>query len=137
MAAVNPYLNFEGNTEEVFKFYKSVFGGEFDTVMRFGEMPDSVPLPPGTDKNRIMHISLPIGNGTVLMGSDTIEGFGALTYGTNFHIAYSPDNEEQARKVFDGLAAGGKVIMPLETSFWGKLFGMLVDKHGVQWMINL
>jgi PhnB protein len=135
MAAVNPYLNFGGNTEEVFNFYKSVFGGEFDVLARFGEMPEEYQ----TDKSqnaKIMHISLPIGGGSTLMGSDRPESYGPITKGDNFYVSIQADSEAEATKLFNGLSAGGQVTMPLEKSFWGAFFGMFNDKFGVQWMIN-
>jgi len=135
MAAVNPYLNFGGNTEEVFNFYKSVFGGEFDVLARFGEMPEEYQ----TDKSqstKIMHISLPIGGGSILMGSDRPESYGPITKGDNFYVSLQADSEAEATKLFNGLSAGGQVTMPLEKTFWGAFFGMFNDKFGVQWMIN-
>ncbi|MGY0036548.1 VOC family protein [Pedobacter sp. NJ-S-72] len=116
MATVNPYLNFDGNTEEVFNFYKSVFGGEFDVLARFGEMPEEYQ----TDKSqntKIMHISLPIGGGSTLMGSDRLESYGPITKGDNFYVSIQADSEEEATKLFNGLSAGGQIIMPLEKSF--------------------
>jgi PhnB protein len=136
MTAVSPYLNFNGNTEEAFNFYKSVFGGEFLTVMRFkdnpqcGEMNDA-------DKEQIMHIALPLGGGTVLMGTDSLESLGQkLTFGNNFYICLSPDSKEDADKLFNGLSAGGKVEVPIQDMFWGAYWGSFTDKFGVQWMIN-
>jgi len=135
MSVVNPYLTFDGICEEAFNFYKSVFGGEFATVMRFSEMPEGSPVPPG-DENKVMHVALPIG-GTVLMGSDALSGFGPpFNAGNNFSVAVGPDSEDNARKIFDGLAGGGAVTMPLEKSFWGALFGMLIDKYGIKWLVN-
>jgi len=134
MTAVNPYLNFSDNCEEAFNFYKSVFGGEFLTVMRFKDMhSDEVDESEG---EKIMHMALPIGQGTILMGSDTPEAMGVVTIGTNFSIAVSPDSREEATKLFNGLSSGGKVTMPLDDAPWGAYFGMLTDKFGVQWMVN-
>lgn len=136
MAVINPYLTFDGNCEEAFDFYKSVFGGEFATVMRFGEMPEGSPVPEES-ANRVMHVALPIGGGTMLMGSDTMPGMGpAFTAGNNFSVAVGPENEDEAKQLFDGLSAGGTVTMPLNKTFWGVLFGMLTDKFGIQWMVN-
>lgn len=136
MAAINPYLNFNGNTEEAFNFYKSVFGGEFLAVMRFkdnaecGQMAES-------DKERIMHIALPIGNGNVLMATDSLESMGQkLTVGNNFYICLSPESKEEAERLFNGLSAGGKIEMPLQDMFWGAYYGSFADKFGVQWMVN-
>lgn len=138
MARINPYINFEGNTEEAFNLYKSVFGGEFATVMRFGEAPgcDETPVAED-DKNKIMHIALPIGGDNVLMGTDALESMGQkLTAGNNFSISISADSKEEADRLFEGLAEGGKVEMPLADAFWGAYFGMLEDRFGMRWMIN-
>ncbi len=136
MTAVNPYLNFNGNTEDAFNFYRSVFGGEFQALQRFKETPHGDGMS-DSDKEKIMHVSLPIGPHTNLMGTDSLESMGQqLTAGNNFSLAISPESIEEARKLFDGLAAGGKVEMPFEKAFWGAWFGMLVDKFGIQWMIN-
>jgi PhnB protein len=138
MAAINPYLNFNGNTEEAFNFYKTVFGGEFAAVMRFGESPgcDQMPIAE-SDKDKIMHIALPIGNDNVLMATDTLESLGQkLTEGNNFSISVSAQSRDEADALFGGLAEGGKVEMPLADAFWGAYFGMLQDKFGIRWMIN-
>ena len=135
MAAVNPYLNFNGNTEEAFNFYKSVFGGEFPMVMRFKDVPAEHQMGQGNGE-KIMHIALPIGQGTVLMGSDVPEAYGKTTIGTNFYISISAASEEEADKLFNGLSAGGQVTMPMGKSFWGAYFGMFKDKFDVQWMVN-
>lgn len=136
MATANPYLNFNGNTEEAFNFYKSVFGGEFTALQRFGDAPDDGKMPAET-KNMIMHVALPIGDSTILMGTDAPDSMGfKLTMGNNFYICLTPDSEDEAHKLFDGLAVDGKVEMQLEKMFWGALYGSLTDKYGVQWMIN-
>lgn len=135
MAAINPYLTFNGNTEEVFSFYRSVFGGEFSDLNRFKEMHAEDELAPG-EGERIMHIALPIGGGSVLMGSDTLSMMGEATAGSNFSISILPESEEEARRLFDGLSAGGQVTMPLEQAAWGALFGMFTDKYGIAWMVN-
>lgn len=139
MASVNIYLTFNGNCEEAFNFYKSVFGGEFAFVGRFKDMPADPNHPPipDSEKNKLMHISLPVSKETVLMGSDSSEAFGKVTVGTNFSISVNTSSEEEARKIFNGLAAGGKVTMPLDKTFWAPLFGMLTDKFGIQWMMSL
>jgi PhnB protein len=136
MATLNPYLNFDGKTEEAFNFYKSVFGGEFTTFQRIKEIPGGDQYSPA-EQNRVMHVSLPIGKESILMGSDTMPSMGhALNQGNNVHMAISPDNEQEAKRLFDGLSAGGNVVMPLEKTFWGALFGMFSDKFGVLWMVN-
>jgi len=135
MPSLNPYLNFNGNTEEVFNFYKSVFGGEFATVMRFKDMPPEHKTPE-SENNKIMHVALPIGKGNMLMGSDVPDAYPKATPGNSFYISLSADSEEEAKKLFNGLSAGGKVGMPLAKSFWGALFGMFTDRYGVQWMVS-
>ena len=138
MARINPYLHFMDNAEEAFNFYKSVFGGEFATVMRYGEMPgcDELKLSDG-DKTKIMHIALPVGNDTVLMASDSIAASGQThKEGNNFSISVSLDSRDDADRVFKGLADGGKETMPLQDTFWGAYFGMIEDRFGVNWMVN-
>src|SRR6476619_6392963 len=135
MPALNPYLNFNGNTEEVFNFYKSVFGGEFATVMRFKDTPSEHPMPE-TEGNKIMHIALPIEKGNVLMGSDVPPSYPQATHGSDFYISISADSEEEAKKLFEGLSQGGNVVMPLSKAFWGALFAMFSDKFGIQWMVS-
>lgn len=136
MPAINPYLNFNGNTEAAFNFYKSVFGGEFMALMRFKDNAECAQLAE-SDKDRIMHIALPIGNGNVLMGTDALESMGPkLTFGNNFYICLSPESKEEAERLFNGLSAGGKIEMPLQDMFWGAYYGSFADKFGVQWMVN-
>jgi PhnB protein len=136
MATINPYLNFKGNTEEAFNFYKSVFGGEFTSVQRFKDTPEADRVPPA-EANKLMHIALPIGKGNVLMGTDALESMGhVVTPGNNMRLSLSPDSEEEARKLFNGLSAGGKVIVPLDKTFWNAYFGMFTDKFGISWMVN-
>ena len=135
MIRVDPYLNFNGNTEEVFAFYKSVFGGNYTTVMRFGDMPGSEKMPLA-DKNKILHIALPIG-GNVLMGTDALDSMNQqLTTGDNFHISISLDDEGETVRIFDRLSEDGDIIMPLNKEAWSELFGMCKDKYGIQWMLN-
>jgi PhnB protein len=141
MAKINPYLNFSGNTEDAFNFYKSVFGGDFAALMRFRDAPagegcDGMQVAEN-ELDKIMHIALPIGDGNVLMATDAIESMGQkLTEGNNFSIAVSAVSREEADRVFTGLADGGKVEMPLAEAFWGAYFGMLQDRFGVRWMID-
>lgn len=137
MSSMNPYLNFQGNAEEAFNFYKSVFGGEFQTVMRFGDMPgcDESPIAEN-EKNLIMHISLPVAGGA-LMASDAVESMGQnVSFGNNCYICISPASREESDRFFNGLSEGGKVEMPMSDTFWGAYFGTCTDKFGVQWMIN-
>ncbi|HVI49283.1 MAG TPA: VOC family protein [Chitinophaga sp.] len=139
MATVNVYLTFNGNCEEAFNFYKSVFGGEFPFIGRFGEMPpgdDSMKVGP-EDANKIMHVSLPISKETVLMGSDTAGDWAAsLKEGNNFSISVGAGSREEADKIFAGLSAGGRVTMPMGDTFWGAYFGMFTDKFNINWMVN-
>lgn len=138
MATVNVYLTFNGNTEEAFNFYKSVFGGEFSYIGKFKDMPQSEDHPPLSPEEgeRIMHVSLPISKETILMGSDSTSFSGDVTFGNNFSVSINTDSREEADRLFSGLSNGGKVIMPMETTFWGAYFGMFVDQFGINWMIN-
>ena len=136
MKAINPYLNFPGNTEEAFNFYKSIFGGELVGLTRFSDTPEGGKLKPN-EKEKLMHVSLPVGKNNILMATDALESMGhKVTPGTNFHISITADSKEEATKFFNGLSKGGKVTMPLADTFWGDYFGMLTDKFGIQWMIN-
>ncbi|MCW3122234.1 MAG: hypothetical protein JWQ38_1726 [Flavipsychrobacter sp.] len=136
MAAVNIYLNFMGNTEDVFNFYRSVFGGEFSMFQRFSDTPHGAQMPEG-DRDKVMHVTLPIDSNTRLMGTDVIESMGQkLTMGTNFSICIDPASLDEGKKLFNGLAEGGNVVMPLEKMFWGAYFGQVTDKFGIQWMVN-
>ena len=136
MATINPYLTFNGNCEEVFNFYKSVFGGEFTFLGRFKEMPGDQPCP-AKDAEKIMHVALPISKETVLMGSDASEAFGGFPkVGDNISISINAASEDEAKSIFEGLSMGGTVKMPLEKAFWGELFGMFVDKYGINWIVN-
>ncbi|HPW88316.1 MAG TPA: VOC family protein [Kaistella chaponensis] len=138
MATINAYLTFDGTCEEAFNFYKSVFGGDFPMVGKFGDMPPQEGMPPISDevKNRIMHMSLPISAETVLMGSDTMPGIHDHQVGNNISLSINTDSREEADRVFNGLSAGGKVSMPLADTFWGAYFGMWTDKFGINWMVN-
>ncbi|MDR0229166.1 MAG: VOC family protein [Flavobacteriaceae bacterium] len=137
MATTNTYLTFDGNCEEAFNFYKSVFGGEFMYIGRFGEIPSTPEFTiPEEDKNKIMHVSLPIGQ-SILMGSDTSCGNpNPVIQGNNFSVSVATDTQEEADDLFAKLAIGGTVIMPIEDMFWGDYFGMILDKFGIQWMVN-
>jgi PhnB protein len=136
MKSINSYLNFPGNTEEAFNFYKSIFGGELVGLTRFKEIPEGAKLN-ADEKEKIMHVSLPVGNGNVIMGTDALESMGhKLTSGNNFHIAVEADSKEEADKIFVSLSGGGKVTMPLADTFWGAYFGMLNDNFGIQWMVS-
>lgn len=137
MALINPYIHFNGNAEEAFNFYKSAFGGEFAMVIRFKDMPMEGHPIPESEANRIMHIALPIGKGSVLMGSDTPEFMGKHNLRENrSKISISAESKEEADHLFNGLSAGGEVEMPMEDSPWGSYFGMFRDKYGIEWMID-
>ena len=138
MATVNVYLTFNGNCEESFKFYQSVFGGEIPYLGRFKDMPatEGPKISPG-DAEKIMHMSLPVSKETMLMGSDT-GGEWASSYkqGNNFSISINTATKAEADKLFSGLSAGGAVIMPMNKTFWGDYFGMFTDKFGINWMVS-
>ena len=137
MKAVNPYLNFKGNTEEAFGFYKSVFGGEFAGVLRFRDFGENTMGIPEHDLDKIAHIGLPLGAGAMLMGTDVVDGMpGTFTVGTNFYITLEPDTADEATALFAALSAGGSTQMPLQKTQWAELYGSCVDKFGVQWMVN-
>ncbi|MBS1552853.1 MAG: VOC family protein [Bacteroidetes bacterium] len=136
MTTINPYLTFNGNCEEAFNFYKSVFGGEFPYIGRFKDMPSQDPIPEN-EAQKIMHVSLPVGGNTVLMGSDSLESYGKKHQpGNNFSISVNTDTKEETERIFNGLSEGGNITMPLMDTFWGAYFGMATDKFGIQWMIN-
>ena len=136
MKALNPYLNFPGNTEDAFNFYKKAFGGDFATIMRFKDSPQAANTP-AADQDKLMHIALPIGKGNVLMGTDSLESQGHSVHaGNNFHLSVSADSDAEAEKIFNALSEGAKIMVPLSKQFWGAYFGMLTDKFGVQWMIS-
>lgn len=130
MIKLNPYINFPGNTEEAFNFYKSVFGGEFATIMRFGDMDEDSTVP-----EQVMHIALPIGY-DMLMGTDVPKEMGEVEFGNNFILSLSPESKEQADELFAKLSAGGEVEREMGIEVWGDYFGSIKDKFGMRWMIN-
>lgn len=134
MNVLNPYLNFNGNTEEAFTFYKSVFGGEFAMLMRFKDTPGCEEMPE-TEQNNIMHVALPVGN-NVIMGTDVPKSMEQVTFGSNMSLCISTQSREEADRVFNGLSDNGIISMPLQDMFWGAYYGMLTDKFGVQWMLS-
>ncbi|MBC8112457.1 MAG: VOC family protein [Verrucomicrobia bacterium] len=137
MMKVHPYLNFDGKAEEAFIFYKSVFGGEFTANMKMTEAPDSEKLPK-EEQNRIMHIALPIGEGTILMASDIVPSAGhKFQLGNQTHIMLSPESKKEADHLFDGLSKDGNIEMKKEDTFWGDYFGSFTDKFGIKWMVNV
>ena len=136
MPLINPHINFNGNAEEAFNFYKSVFGGEFAMIMRFKDM--SSPEFPASENeaNKIMHIALPIGK-NILMANDVPESMGKTN--ENEHrskISISAESKEEADQLFNGLSAGGQIEMPIADSPWGSYFGMFRDKYGIEWMVD-
>ena len=136
MVTINPYLNFLGNTEKAMNFYKSVFGGEFTIFQRFKDVPGGEKMS-AEDQEKIMHISLPIGKGNVLMATDALESMGQiLSVGNNFYISISTESEKEADRLFDSLTQGGQVKLAMNKAFWGSYFGMFTDKFGIQWMIS-
>lgn len=135
MRLINPYLNFEGNAEEAFQFYQSVFGGEL-FLQRMSEVPGMDNLST-KEKNCVMHVSLPLFNGQILMASDILPSAGhVLKVGNNNYLSISPDSRKEAERLFRELSEEGTVEMPLQDMFWGDYFGSFVDKYGVHWMIN-
>lgn len=140
MARTSTYLNFPRQTEEVFNFYRSVFGGEFTGgIHRFSEVPpqEGAPAMSDDDKNLVMHIELPILGGHVLMGTDAPESMGfKVNPGNNMYINLEPDTRAEADEFFSKLSAGGRVEMPLQEMFWGAYYGSFTDKFGIQWMVN-
>jgi PhnB protein len=140
MARTSTYLNFMGNTEEAFEFYRSVFRTEYlAPIHRMSDAPPAPEMPPLSDREKrmVMHIELPIVGGHVLMGTDALESMGhKLVFGRNVSINLEPDTRVEAERLFHALSAGGEVTMPLTDMFWGAYFGSFLDKFGVQWMVN-
>jgi PhnB protein len=136
MALINPHINFNGNAEEAFAFYKSVFGGEFAKVMRFKDLASDDFQVAEHEANKIMHIALPIGK-NVLMGNDVPEILGQVNENENrSKISIGTESKEEADKLFNGLSADGQVEMPIADSPWGSYFGMFRDKYGIEWMVD-
>ncbi|SDM11646.1 PhnB protein [Daejeonella rubra] len=136
MALINPYINFNGNAEEAFNFYKSVFGGEFAIISRFKDLAGPEFPVSENEANKIMHIALPIGK-NILMANDVPESMGRVNENENrSKISISTESKEEADKLFHGLSEGGKIEMPMADSPWGSYFGMFRDKFGIEWMID-
>ncbi len=136
MAEVHVYLNFDGTTESAFKFYKSVFGGEFHMLQRYKESPGMPPMSPA-DGEKLIHVDLPITKNLVLHGSDSVDGMGPkLVVGNNVSLMLQAASKEEADRYFKLLSAGGKIGMPLADAFWGDYYGAFTDKFGVEWMID-
>jgi PhnB protein len=137
MAKINPYIHFNGNAEEAFNFYKSVFGGEFAAIVRFKDMAIPGHSFPEKEADKIMHVALPIGESSLLMGSDTPESLGRNNESENrSKINVTAESKEEADRIFEGLSAGGTVEMPIGESPWGSYFGMFRDKYGIEWMVD-
>ena len=136
MAQINPHINFNGNAEEVFTFYKSVFGGEFTKIMRFKDLSSPEFPVAENEANKIMHIALPIGK-SILMANDVPEIMGLTNENENrSKIVISAESKEEADKLFNGLSLGGQIEMPITESPWGSYFGMFRDKYGIEWMVD-
>lgn len=140
MARVSTYLNFNGNTEQAFLFYRSVFGGDFSgPIHRFKDTPATPGQPPmPTDtENMVMHVELKLLGDHVLMGTDAPESIGfKVLAGNNVHLNLEPDTRAEAERLFSALAVGGMIDMPLQDMFWGAYFGSLTDQFGIHWMVN-
>ncbi|EFK56304.1 VOC family protein [Sphingobacterium spiritivorum] len=136
MAKVHHYLNFDGQAENAFNFYKSVFGGEFRSFMRYQDMPSPEKIPDEIG-NRILHVVLPISKHFVLMGADVHDDYGsAINRGNNSFILLAADSSEEALRLYKGLSEGGEVEMPMEETYWSQLYSSFKDKYGICWMIN-
>jgi PhnB protein len=136
MITINPYLNFAGDTEKAMIFYKSVFGGEFNIIQKFRDMPGGEKIA-AADQQKIMHMSLPIGANNHLLASDALTSMGQLlNAGNNFTLTVATDSEKEADKIFNALSKGGQITMAMNKAFWGAYVGMLTDKFGIQWMIS-
>ena len=136
MASINPHINFNGNAEEAFQFYQSVFGGEFSRIIRFKDLASEEFPVADHEANKIMHIALPIGN-SVLMANDVPEILGRTNEDENrSKIVIAAETKEEADKLFNGLSVGGQIEMPIMDSSWGTYFGMFRDKYGIEWMVE-
>jgi len=137
MALINPHINFNGNAEEAFTFYKSVFGGEFAKIIRFKDLASAGFEVSEKEENKIMHIALPIGKYTMLMANDVPEIMGKTNENENrSKIVITAESKEEADKLFNGLSAGGQIEGPIGDSPWGSYFGMFRDKYGIEWMVD-
>ncbi len=137
MTTINPWINFNGNAEEAFTFYKSVFGGEFESVARFKDIPNPEFKLEEKDKNKIMRITLPIGKNNLLIANDVPEFMGKVSENENrSKISVSTETKEEAERIFGGLSAGGTVEMPMTDNTQGTYFGMFRDKYGIEWIIE-
>ena len=137
MAVINPHINFNGNAEEAFTFYKSVFGGDFAKIIRFKEIASADFPVSEKEENKIMHIVLPIGPCNTLMGNDVPEILGKTNENENrSKIVVNADSKAEADKLFNGLSAGGEIEGPIGDSPWGSYFGCFRDKYGIEWIVE-
>ena len=135
MPTLNPNVMFKGNCEQAFDFYQTVFGGTLSPKMRWGDYKEPEMEVPESAKHMIMHISLPVGE-TTLMGGDVLENSPFhTTFGNSFTINIGTKSKEEADNLFNGLSKGGKVMMPMDIAFWGDYFGMFTDQFGIQWQV--
>jgi PhnB protein len=137
MRTINPWINFNGNAEEAFTFYKSVFGGEFTKIIRFGDLSSAEFPVAENEANKIMHIALPIGKNNVLIANDVPEFMGRVSEAENrSKIAVSAESREEADQIFNGLSAGGNIEGPIGDGPWGTYAGMFRDKYGIEWIVE-
>lgn len=136
MASLNPYLNFNGDCEAAFELYESVFGAECEGLMRFSDAPDAE-MSSGPGADLVMHVSLPLGDDQILMGSDVLPSMPAVEFGSSVMISVTPDGVDEGRRIFDELSEGGQVLMPYGPQFWGDYFGSCTDRFGINWMVNV
>lgn len=137
MTRLHSYLNFAGNAEEAFNFYRSVFGGEFSSVVRFREFPMEGVSIPQDDQDKMMHIALPIGDDNILMATDALRSLGQeLVQGNNVYISVHPESKDEADMIFNALSEGAEIEMPIADQAWGDYYGSLRDRFGVMWMVN-
>jgi PhnB protein len=137
MTKLHTYLNFAGNAEKAFDFYRSVFGGELSSLVRFKDLPIEGVEISDDDADKIMHVSLPIGDDSVLMASDALESLGQqVVQGNNAYVSVHPPTREEADRIFGALSERGEIEMPIGDQVWGDYFGSLRDRFGVQWMVN-
>ncbi len=137
MTSINPWINFNGNAEEAFTFYKSVFGGEFTKIVRFKDLASAEFIVPEEEAEKIMLITLPIGASNALMANDVPAVMGTVNEQENrSKISVMADSKEEAEEIFNGLSEGGEVEMPMDNSPWGTYFGMLRDKYGIEWTVE-
>ncbi|HEX6263410.1 MAG TPA: VOC family protein [Actinomycetota bacterium] len=137
MTKLHSYLNFAGNAEEAFEFYRSAFGGELSSLVRFRDLPMEGVDIPEEDRGKIMHIALPIGDEDLLMASDALRSLGQeVVQGNNVYVSVHPGSKEEADRIFGALSEGGEIEMPIADQAWGDYYGSLKDKFGIRWMVN-